>query len=526
MGEINLNEFFKKYSEEEIEELKSIIKETMGNLNDNNIEETVETLSKNKYVKYPEIQYYRVNLLIRLKKYGKAYNIASNSSFEPLQVIAKDLKKKLTELEPKKKNYIQESINIFSMLYPKVDRNIVEEELNKLLYEDNVDIYNLLIKIEGLSNDEILKQVSNDTYSKFYLAQFIRIKALLDTKTPSNIKKGGNLLKSYLNKPLFKTLINSEQEKKEEQKESIINENISKQLEEKVIDESNMQYSKNILYTKLYIGNITLEDINNSNLNEDDKIIFTIGYYEKYNKKRGILYIKEQKKKYSNEPEKLKILNIFMNNMISKKGVLDLHLYHEYLKAEILFDEIDKLTTTEKSEMVKVKEVKKKEEVKTQVKEKKEVKYVTSSMVVTPTKVKTSKNKKNKGTITIEQALAEDIIPIETYIYSKMYPPMFSKIITSNEFQLFHQADIPKSEMKKLSSISKKYVQVLSEEYTKQRDAIKAWDYFYNLVSKSIDDEDALLKVICIIEKFQTLGTERTGIELPVDVKVYRKYMK
>ena len=393
MGEVNLNDFFRKYPEEEIIEIKKFLSETLSDVNDDNMEEKADRLGKNKYLKYPEVQYYRVNLLIRLGKIGKAYNIASNSSFEPLKVIAKELKQKLEGLESKRKLYIDKTVDIFSNLYH-VDKTLIVNEINKMLYEDVMDLYDLISNISSLSDEETLKKVSNEAYNKFSIIQYIRIITLFNTDKPNNVKKAENLLKSFIDKQLFQNLI---------------------------------------------------------------------GYYEK---------------------------------MHTAKEV------------------IEEKTSTENTE------------VKVETPKKKETKYVTSKNVTIPTKIKVNKNKKKQSQITIEQALFDDILPIETYIYSRMYPPMVSKIILSDEFKMFHQADISKSEMTKLSIVSKKYVQDLKEVYEKQQKAIKAWDFFSELVSHSIEDKEALLKVIYIIEKFQKLGVERTGIELPVDVKTYTKYIK
>lgn len=394
MGEVNLNDFFRKYPEEEIIEIKKFLSETLSDVNDDNMEEKADRLGKNKYLKYPEVQYYRVNLLIRLGKIGKAYNIASNSSFGPLKVIAKELKQKLEGLESKRKLHIDKIVDIFSNLYH-VDKTLIVNEINKMLYEDVMDLYDLISNISSLSDEEKLKKVSNEAYNKFSIIQYIRIITLFNTDKPNNVKKAENLLKSFIDKQLFQNLI---------------------------------------------------------------------GYYEK---------------------------------MHTAKEVV-----------------IEEKTSTENTE------------VKVETPKKKETKYVTSKNVTIPTKIKVNKNKKKQSQITIEQALFDDILPIETYIYSRMYPPMVSKIILSDEFKMFHQADISKSEMTKLSIVSKKYVQDLKQVYEKQQKAIKAWDFFSELVSHSIEDKEALLKVIYIIEKFQKLGVERTEIELPVDVKTYTKYIK
>ena len=99
MAKVNVSIFYKNYTEEELEMIKKIITETLKDVDDSNLLEKAGLLASVKYNKYPEIQYYRVNLLLRAGKINKAYNVATNySKFIPLKEIALELEKKIKEL--------------------------------------------------------------------------------------------------------------------------------------------------------------------------------------------------------------------------------------------------------------------------------------------------------------------------------------------------------------------------------------------------------------------------------------------
>ena len=68
-----------------------------------------------------------------------------------------------------------------------------------------------------------------------------------------------------------------------------------------------------ILLTKIYIDDITYNEIKDADIDKWYKDILLIAYYEKHNRIMGLNLIKELKKDYANDKDKIKTLNNLFN---------------------------------------------------------------------------------------------------------------------------------------------------------------------------------------------------------------------
>lgn len=107
------------------------------------------------------------------------------------------------------------------------------------------------------------------------------------------------------------------------------------------------------IYTKLYSGNVSLEEINSAEIMEWDKEILCIAYYEKSNKNKGISFVKSLKLKYAQDPDKIKILNRLKGCMESKKNsYFDIGKYGEIMSVSVDFNQVEDKVVEETEDVV------------------------------------------------------------------------------------------------------------------------------------------------------------------------------
>lgn len=513
MANIRMSEFYKGYRPEQIEMIKKIIEDAFKDMNESNMVNVANKLSDTKYNKYPEIQYYRVNLLIRIGKINKAYKVACNyHKFQPLDVISKELEAKIESLEPKRVNMINIMVSKFLAFIPELSESEIYDEIKDLLYEEVVELDQLLDSISKISSPkELVDLLKSGEANRYPLLQYIRIKTMLQV---GNKQKAQNLL-TGLNRPIFQKLVNGKYKeiKKEIKEPQPVEQPIvveepkveeSKEVIEEPKEEVDSEYLKvlenlEILLTKLYVDNITIEEIEESNIDELAKVYFKLAYYEKYNRKKGEIYLKEQIKHFKklDRPDILKKLHNLTERFTGKVRLYDIGLYQRLIGVRIRFKEMDMYRkkeepTIQPSKIVPVSEPPKaieqpKEEIKTVVPEPIKPKYITNSSVTIMSKSigKTSSPKLEKKVKpkTIKELLYDDIIEVERVIYLELQKP------------------------------------------DRQAKATKAWDILESMVSKPANDQEALNRVICFLSRVdkENLPSYMGGISFPVN---YTKHMK
>ena len=289
-----------------------------------NISDAFSIAERPEYINEAEMQVLIVKHLISIRNYDEALEICDNKAFENNSIIMSQKMKILAALE-------------------KYDEVIKIANNPAFIMSGSIQRRRLICLASQGKEEEIEKICNNDKYFNiegiviFYMDFLIskgRYQDALNVYKASKIRNDN----MYKRKAKISKHINEG----EKIKTSVcdVHTNISKTIE---------------LLVKMYNGNISKEEILESDINDWDKEILLVSYYEKYNKQLGIKYIKELKNKYQSYSDKLSVLNSFGNIMASKKsGFFDLHKYAKCLGVNLL-DEISKT-------QAKVEPIKKEEE--------------------------------------------------------------------------------------------------------------------------------------------------------------------
>ena len=251
---------------------------------------------------------------------------------------------------------------------------------------------------------------------------------------------------------------------------------------------NNIEVSK--LLTKIYVEKVTKEELENANIDEWNKELLLLAYYEKKNKSTGLQIIKELKKKYANQHAKIKVLNNFYTKFSSKKSKLcDIGHYAELLGCKVNFEyalELNKDTETKETE-VKTEIIKEenKPNNKKEDKEKKQRKMVGSTGTVVNSRY--SNNNSNSNT-SVDTPSKKDnqVILIKDYFRTEV-------------------------------DEVRKYLYKSMADDSSRKSATNAYDLFENMVNKSVEDKATLTRFRNLLEKMLTV----TKIEIDlVDKKI------
>lgn len=262
------------------------------------------------------------------------------------------------------------------------------------------------------------------------------------------------------------------------QKQKILNELYGKDNEKNVLDYidltsvfKNDNDLKSSILTKIYLDCITEEEIINSKLDEYDKMVLLIAYYERKNKKKGIHFMKELKK--NNLNKEINQYNNLLQRLITKKdAIFDTAFYIDILQCTINYDIIktfeQKNETEEKQEeKEEIKEKKQEENIKKKSKQSEQKKYIILSgntvnnrnAIKEYNSTKEKNFKENKNTLLIKDIFYNEIIEIGKQLYLKL-----------NNYEI-------------------------------RKDAIRAWDILENISYSPVSDKKSLEKMITIINK-------------------------
>lgn len=367
------------------------------------------------------------------------------------------------------------------------------------------EITNIIGEIKKLTKDRdyetAIKLCEKEEYNNIESIQFEYVKLL---RKSNKYTKGLEICDKYPLNPFFqsqKVKILILQEKYDEalivcnkfkdnkviqsQKRNILTE-LSKSQNQLKGKNNNSKIKSNIL-TKIYYNEITEDDILNSDLNDHDKSILLIAYYEKNNKQKGIKFVNERKRQVTLIEDK-KLLNKLLEKLICKKSKnFDVLAYCAILECGIMYKESNKPIIKDKVQTKQV--VKECEIVKkninindTEVKEKQSIISVQGKKVTNENNVSSHKEVQQQKNvcrnILIKDIFSNELLEIEKYIYLEMGNPK------------------------------------------RQRDAVKAWDILESLSYKPITDKEAVKKMIHLIEVHSK--STRT---IKYDEKKYSKYL-
>lgn len=245
---------------------------------------------------------------------------------------------------------------------------------------------------------------------------------------------------------------------------------ISNEFEnKKITSTSNYIRILDLLYSKLYYGTLTVEEIKNSTITEFMKDILILAYHDKNHSKYLDTYKRECKRKYADSPSQLKELNKLFNRM-GNNHYFNIESYNEILGASIKKNfknqTVEPESVQPKQEEKQV--LKPQQQVVEPKKQKVESKYVTCVGVKTNNRY-TESNYNQIKTVTPNQQVLQikNMFPKEVEIIGKYL-----------------------------------YCNMNNPETVKQ--AIKAWDNFEILIEKPVTDQQAIdnmTKKIGIFEK-------------------------
>lgn len=228
--------------------------------------------------------------------------------------------------------------------------------------------------------------------------------------------------------------------------------------------------SINDLLTKIYFDDIKLEELNRETLNDWEKLVLTIAFYEKHDKEKAMSFLNSVSLQMNLSMEQKKSLNKLKEKIsIKKKTFVDWEIYCNILNCVIDFD-----YNPEKKGDIMEENIEKesKKIVNVVIKESKKVKKVSPKMITIEGKTKNrhdtfvneSSNHQDENqanNLFIKDIFVKELLEIKKYIYLEMY------------------------------------------SLENRRKAIRIWNMLEILEEKKADDKQAYDKAVRIIEIFK-----------------------
>ncbi|MBO5475108.1 MAG: hypothetical protein J5982_01220 [Bacilli bacterium] len=404
--EVDKKEFFKGYTLKYLLFFRKQLDLIVNELNAGNLEQALILTMDRPYIDYPEFNFYRINILIRLGQLDLALSIAEEKKFENFEPIQKQ---KMGLLEAIK---------------------IINEQEEKKKLENQVKI----------GQDDSVSQES--------------------------------------------------------------------------------QKLKKMLITRLYVGVLTLEEIDNADLSNFDKILLKICYYDKYNHANGLRYIKSIKSSITDDKMR-KTINNFRTRLESKRNYFfDIDIYKKYISgidfnyAQNLQREIQEKTQLEL-------------ERKRILEEKNSERTTRSDSPVTVTKKENIQSEKvlvsnTREVEKVKEAEEEKEIPTPPIINTKQ----------SNEEKVSKvkkkKKDIEESMVIKIKDAFANEVEIMAKYlYVEVNNlgtpaAMKAFDIFDSIINQDVNNISALEKFERLVLKFSQDKT----IGLSYNAERFNRYLK
>lgn len=233
------------------------------------------------------------------------------------------------------------------------------------------------------------------------------------------------------------------------------------------------------LYTRVYLDNITPNEINNSNIDEFKKMVLKMLYHEKNKLPYNLNEIKLAKQKYKEDKEKASALTELYNKFQSKKFIyLNYSLYSKLLGVNLNNEMIDEYNNKKTYEF-------------------KHAKKTVIEQVKTPKKL-VVENFKPANKIVIEklQEVEKNRKTKKKRNKNKIQPKTITKIKKEKpivNLENIKIKDVFESEIIEIQ----KYLYVQMNQI-KTKNTVDVWDKFILLTEKNITDYNALNKFIQI----------------------------
>ena len=264
-----------------------------------------------------------------------------------------------------------------------------------------------------------------------------------------------------------------------------------------------------ILLTRVYCGDISIDELEKQNIDEWSKIVLLAAYYEKNNKKMGIKKLKGYKQNL--ESYYVKQINLILERLISNKiTVFDITFYGRFIKCHIDEDLVQEIFSKQEEQRKKELEEQQKNVSNVVKPINKPVKKV--NQLPTVRTVQQSKNSSQVSkTKPVVETKKEDVIKKEKKVILQK-----SKETYKNVPQLLIK-DLFKEEVLEVQL----YLYVQMNRSKRQMDAVKAWDNFEEMIIKPVSDKEALNKMVNFLKRIEP----STDVSITVDEKKYTKYL-
>lgn len=299
-------------------------------------------------------------------------------------------------------------------------------------------------------------------------------------------------------------IINEQEEKKKLEEQGKIDQDNS------ISKES--QKLKKMLITRLYVGVLTLEEIDNADLSNFDKILLKICYYDKYNHANGLRYIKSIQISI-NDDKMRKIINSLRSRLESKNNYFfDIDIYKKYISS-VDFNYAQNL--------------------KREIQGKTQLELERKSIIENEVAVRVPK----KESIQYEKAVVSESPVIND---NKEVEENVNKIPTSTIINIQKDGEVKVSKVKKkkqktedkslvrIKDAFKTEVEIMGGYLYVQannlgtRDAIKALDIFDNIINQDVNNKIALERFERLVLKF----SQNKTIGLSYNMERFNKYLK
>lgn len=316
--------------------------------------------------------------------------------------------------------------------------------------------------------------------------------------------------------------IKNEEEERKRQKEAIIKQdNKQDNTNDNHVTKGDNLITRKELMTKLYVGVLTIEEIESANLPYFDKILFTICYYDKYNHADGLRYIKSIKDTITVDREKKAINNLRSRLENKRNNFFDIAFYNNYLcgvdfeyafilerqkkeqerKLALETERQYETPATVEQEMIEGTHVLQSEEREVepvQLEEEREAESVQSE------------NEQKEVTPVSETQELKEIEVVRVKKNKKQKKPKADKTIVKIK-------DVFADEVEAIGS----YVYVQANNLM-SASSMKAFDIFENIVNQDINNKSALERFEVLVIKFS--GDKRIGVSY--NEEKFGKYLK
>ena len=569
--EVDNKEFYKGYTLKNLLFFRKRLDLVEKELNAGNLEQALVLVMDSPYIEYPEFNFYRINILIRLGHLDLALDVASDSKFKdfkPIQIQKEGLESVIRFMDEQEKINRQEENKIEdNSIKQDIDKASVVENIYAL---DEVSVDSLALKIELMTKLYVgilsLEEIENANLSQFdrilfkicyydkynHAVGLSYIKSIKDKITTDSERKTINNLRSrleskrnnYFNIAVYrdylcgvdfeyalelKQQIKEEEEIKKQQENKIednsIKQDIDKQsavenpdaINEVSVDSLTL---KTKLLTKLYVGVLSFDEIENANLPQFEKILFKICYYDKYNHAAGLKYIKLIKDKITTDSER-KVINSLRSRLESKhNNYFNIDFYKNYL-CRVDYDYVSELKQQikEQENQSKLEETRQTELLEQKSNKDKEEVYFQE---VFPVENETEEVSQPIQTV-------EDTTPKEMTVH-KLEESKEIKIVKAKKNKKGKKAKVEKEntsivrikdafpiEVEAIGSYV--YVQANNQMTT---NSVKAFDIFESIVNQDVNNINALKKFESLVIKFSS--DRRIGVTY--NEERFNKYLK